>query len=89
MTVQNPSSCGEGFCDVFSAQAEEMHAQAPAVPVQGNNDVGSGNTQAEDPDQALLRRAASAPDPGEAGLAAHIAGAFIAGMNAALGRQQV
>ena len=61
----------------------------PPVPGQGNSDVGGGSTRAESPDQALLRRAASAPDPGEAGLAAHIAGAFIAGMSAALGRQQV
>ena len=44
---------------------------------------------AETPDQALLRRTASAPDPGEMGLAAHIAGVFMAGMQAAMVRQQV
>ena len=64
-------------------------AQTPSVPGQGNDDVDGGTAAAELPDQAQLRRTASAPDPGEMGLAAHIAGVFMAGMQAAMVRQQV
>ena len=66
-----------------------MHAQTPSVPGQGDDDVDGGSAAAEPPDQALLRRTASAPNPGEMGLAAHIAGVFMAGMHAAMERQQV
>ena len=66
-----------------------MRAQSPSGQGQGSDDVDGGVAAADPPDQALLRRTASAPGPGGTGLAAQIAGVFMAGMHEAMVRQQV